>query len=271
MGSDGDAQPGPARRPAEAAPRAVSRRAFVRATGTAAVTATGAAALSRPAAAAEYEPRDDVTYGFDDADDAALLERWQPELVMSHLGVRPSGTHAMVCRGEWHGTVCLQYWQVYPVQEGVTSADSHLGDHEPIYVFLRPDGSGGYELEEVVYSAYHWFAGRRTNPPRVADEVRPKGYVWEPHHQHSFERPEIAKYPGERPDLVDFRETYPRWLDNGARGVIADGVVYDPWVMKGLDGRPSWWDKTGLNLVDKYLYQFYLMLGFGQAGASDIA
>jgi hypothetical protein len=135
---------------------------------------------------------------------------------------------------------------------------------------VADEGTTSERITEVVDSTCSRFAARRADPPRVDGEKNPKTYVWSPHHQHSFERPEVDQYAGEFPGLNDLRESYPSWLENGLRGEIADGTVYDPWVMAGVDGRTDWWERSGLSGGERLVRQVYLTVGLGQAGGSDL-
>ena len=159
-----------------------TRRDVLRRLGAAAVPLAGAATVGvgrsgATVAELESETPEYVSREFDEA----LLSRWQPRLRISHLDIQPHTTYAYVTRSQEQETVALSYWHTYRGQNGVVGSDSHFGDNEPVVVYINESTD---ELVSIAYSAYHWFAGRTSEPPTDGDG-RPQLYAVKPWHNHT--------------------------------------------------------------------------------------
>lgn len=235
----------------------------------------GGAALavgSRPVAAqskstlAEETP-EHVTREYDEA----LLEKYQPYLVVRDLGSNtPTALFAYVARSPEYDHTVLVYWAEYPFQDGVSPfggslSDSHFGDHEPVYVVVDEELD---ELVEVVYSGYHWMAAGTRAPTATTDAtgVHPTLHVVDPWH-HYFQTPEEG-VAVELRHLSD--DVLQAWLDNGWDEHIHIPSLTTPWVMTGRNGRSDWWqDDVGTFSFEATLRSFYLRIGWYGADGID--
>ncbi|QLH83404.1 hypothetical protein [Halosimplex pelagicum] len=150
--------------------------------------------------------------------------------------------------------VCV-YWAEYTHQEGVSEYDSHDGDHEPIYVFVR-DGT----VDKVVYSAYHWL--RATSYAPALDGTHPLFRVISPWHQYTR-----TDTPGRLTTIGDLTQVFDQWLEGGLEESIAPGAVVNPWIMAR---RPHWWRRGTFGLSWDAMYvELLYTLGAHKAGDSD--
>jgi hypothetical protein len=225
-----------------------TRRQFLRAT----VTGIATVGLAGRVAANHSGQRPDhveIVY------DAELLSRYQPRLDLTAVennskDTLPNGMFGWIARSPEHDVDCAVYYTEYPYQRGIllTGHDSHFGDHEPVYVYYN---STTGEVEEVVYSAYHWLRGR-TRTPTLQDETHPVLSVISPWHQYSLggvntDTVEL-KSLGDGQVLDDPNRTteFEAWLDNGIEEHLQPGTVTNPWIMHGAQGRDHWWrDSVG--------------------------
>lgn len=207
-------------------PRA-TRRDVLRAGAGTVATVAGLGTLAGPAAA-DHTTRQPahVTLTYDEA----RLNRYRPRLVVSDLAVLPNGLYGWVAQSPEYDTDVMVYWAEYPNQEGVTDYDSHVGDHEPVYVVVDEAG----DVQEVVYSEWHWLAARDRTP--ALDGDHPLLHVVERHHQY-----EPTTRQGSLFDIRDLTAYFQPWLDNGLEGSLEPGTVVDPWRMVGTGARPHWW------------------------------
>jgi len=145
-----------------------------------------------------------------------------------------------------HDVACA--WLKLSHQDGLPfiRADSHLGDHEPIYVFV--DSSGN--VERVVYTAYHHFAGEldglqlqqslRENedgePTHVQLEIINPWHHYLPRTDPSDARVTLVDVEGD--DEASYLDT---WQTRGIFDSTADEAIYDPW---SVADRGSWWDES---------------------------
>jgi hypothetical protein len=129
-------------------------------------------------------------------------------------------------------TDALVYWCQYRQQEGSTPFDSHVGDHEPYYVFVDSD-TGAFR--ELVGSVYHWTRGRTTDP-LTDTEDHPTLRVVNPYHHYT-----ATDASGRLFDVEDLTGEFEAWLSNGLEEDLEPGLVYNPWRMKGASGRSHWW------------------------------
>ncbi|MFC4553538.1 MULTISPECIES: twin-arginine translocation signal domain-containing protein [Halorussus] len=248
----------------------VSRRQFLRATALAGtVTAVGSTHVH--ADHGEHQP-DHVSVTFD----RVFLESYQPRLDLTAVKTNPEDTLPKAIYG-WkasspeHSTDVAVFWTAYSFQAGLSpfGHDSHLGDHEPVYVFVD-DETG--EVREVIYSAYHWLRGRATVPP-LYDGRHPEATVVSPWHQYSLGASPEAEFVS----VEDLLDVFNNWLDDGLEDDLAPGTARNPWKMSGRSGRRHWWreGRDGVSM-NKLFYSSMLSISglvpgidIGGASASD--
>lgn len=235
----------------------VSRRGFLRAVGTGAVSL---AALSAPAAAstehADAQP-DHVSISYDQG----TLETYRPRLVLEESDrEKLIGLYGWTATSSEYDTDVHVYWTAYTHQEGVTSYDSHEGDHEPVYVLVDSETGA---VREVVASVYHWLRGRTSTPPLDGDH--PELKVISPWHQYT-----AASETGELFEVDDLTAVFDSWLSNGLAESLEPGTVYNPWTMAGANGREHWWrDDFASFSFNATVVSFWKRVGRGQAGDLD--
>ena len=234
----------------------ITRRQFLATAGAAA----GIGALSGRASADHrtHQP-DHVTLSFD----RATLERYQPLLELtSEDQSRLIGQYAWTATSPEHDTDAHVYWASYTHQSGVSSYDSHLGDHEPSYVFV--DSETG-DVVEVVASVYHWLRGRApAGALTFEDETNVVLRVISPWHQYTAPSSNSSPYQSQ---LEDLRDSFDDWLANGLEDSLAPGTVVNPWRMAGPSGRGHWWrDTIGGFSTDAFYVSALRTLGFHEAG-----
>lgn len=236
-----------------------TRRDVLRRLGAAAVPLAGAATVGvgrsgATVAELESETPEYVSREFDEA----LLSRWQPRLRISHLDIQPHTTYAYVTRSQEQETVALSYWHTYRGQNGVVGSDSHFGDNEPVVVYINESTD---ELVSIAYSAYHWFAGRTSEPPTDGDG-RPQLYAVKPWHNHTVTT--------EQGQLVDLEHLSDDRLSDRIRNdwPIHVPAIARPWVMRR---RTDWWadDTVGPLAIERILRRAYLAAGLFGADQVD--
>lgn len=197
---------------------------------------------------------DHVTLTYDES----WLQTYRPMLVLRELDVRPNSMHAWRATSTEHDLDVGCYWAEYPYQQGVSEYDSHLGDHEPIYVLV--DGNG--DVDSVIYSGYHWLAAR-TESPTLYDGTHPQLYAVSPWHHYL-----MTGEQGEFVDLEPLTESFSSWLDNGLEDDLDPGSVVNPWTMTA---RSDWWreDITGVSFNALYIRALY-RAGFHGAEYTDL-
>lgn len=238
--------------------------------GTAA--AMGSLALSGSVGATDYAWRTGGVGETSDADilvefDRSFLERYQPYLDMS-LSVRnASPTHHgyKVTSEDWEFDWAC-YWMQLAVQDGMfilADQDSHLGDHEPVYVAVdKTDG----EVDRAIYSAWHHMVGAQRQSGLVLQEERADypthpTFRVDPNHHHYYN----ATEPGGTllDPLQNWLDVRDRWIDNGFYESTSAEAIEAPEVM--LE-RGTWWaDGT----LDARLAPWFHRFGFGGARGAD--
>lgn len=212
----------------------VTRRRFLKTAGTAAVSlaaVSGRARATHPSTQPEH-----VTIEYD----PAILEESRPRFVFEPADRRKLiGQYGWLATSPEFDTDCCVYWLSYTRQNGVTYADSHDGDHEPVYCFI--DSETG-EFREIIASIYHWTRGRSTNIPMDADG-HPQLRVINPWHHYT-----AAEEAGELLEVKDLTEHWDAWLANGMEEDVEPGTVYNPWRMQGPGGRGHWWRDGWLDI-----------------------
>lgn len=227
------------------------------------------------AAHADHTPTHVSTPTFE----SGLLESYKPKLITGDLDVTPSSVHGFVVRSDRDSieTTALTYWVEYPVQLDATGFASHIGDHEPFYVFLRNEGTSDEYIDRVVYSGYHWLAAESRDPPTDdgTDSGRPRAYVYPDYHHYSVQQARRDPRVGTDLTLKDLTGSLPRWLDDtDFHDALSEdwhgrgSPAYNPWIM--LD-KASWWRKEGLSNFEQAIRFAWLWFGIRGAEGSDLA
>lgn len=202
--------------------------------GQAAAVATGAATLASPAAAAPSW-RDRVPEHVSIEFDEDALDTYRPALNLRDVDRgRLIGLYGWTARSPEYDTDAHVFWTSWTHQTGVTSYDSHRGDHEPFYVFV--DSETG-DVESVTFSYYHWNAQHSTAPP-LYDGTHAQAYVVSPWHQYQLDATAT-----EFVDVLDLTGDFQAWLDNGLAESLGDDLVVEPWRMRT---RGYWWKNNPL-------------------------
>lgn len=236
----------------------LSRRDLLRGGGAAAV---GSVALAGASGRARADHRTnkpaDVTVSFDET----TIEEYRPQLVLDGVEPAPNDFHALHATSSESDLNAVYGFLEYPYQEGVSSSDSHLGDHEPVIVFY--DEHSG-DVERVDYAGYHWF--KATAP---AEELQFAGDAGHRpilrvdrsyHHYYVY----TGNAAGERPPLANLDDSIDGWLSNGLEDKLAPSQPFDPWAMLT---RGTWWAHTANNWLNAYLRAIWF--NFGISGARE--
>jgi hypothetical protein len=260
--------------PPDDAERTVSRRQFVRAVTAGALTTTTLGGFSgRTRAAHDSHTPSHVQ---DPVYEESLLRNYQPRLLTQDLDVHPSAIHGFVVRSDRKQTTALCYWTEYPVQIGQTGYESHIGDHEPFYVYLANEDTPDEYVDRVVYSGYHWLAAEATDPPTAGgtDSDRPKAYVYPDYHHYSVGQARNDPRLGDDLPLKDLTMSLPRWLDDPDfhESLAEDwqgrgSPAFNPWLMLA---KASWWRKEDLTAYEEVLRRAWLFAGIRGAEGADL-
>lgn len=237
-----------------------TRRGFLRIAGATAGAATGGSVLAGPAVADHFDEGTDVTRTFDEP----LLDAVRPLFDLRATEGTPDLV-GFAARTDGEDLTACVFWLEWMVQDGLTTADSHLGDHEPIYVFV--DEAGGPTVEEVVYSGYHWLAASTPAPPTDADG-HPQFRVVNTYHHYAL-APDLSRDVASLLDVQHLDDDLFRdWLDEGLEDDLEPGAVRDPWVMRQ---RESWWRNNSLGFsATAWLQRVKLLTGQDNARATDL-
>lgn len=173
----------------------------------------------------------------------STLEDYQPKLTINHLDIQPTTVYAEYCSSPEHDTDVAMYWAYYPVQEGISSADSHRLDREPIYVFINEDTG---DVDKVVYTGYHYIKATNVNPD-IVDTKNTTFEVAKPHHHYTDIG--VDAY-GEYPSLSDFSTVHDYWYKNGWEANPT--VTANPYEIQYTT---SWWSNDSyLNITASEWY-----------------
>lgn len=168
------------------------------------------------------------------------IQNYQPEIVSAHLDIEPSSVYAGKFRSPDYGTDVYVYWAKYASQEGLTSEDSHYGDHEPVYVYVD-DESG--DIEKIQFSAYHYLKGEDRDPEMNGSH--PVVRANNPYHHYSSQ----TLLSGTLYDTNNFCDGVGDWYDNGWEA--SKEAVAEPWSM---NQKASWWkdNSFGFSATEQY-------------------
>lgn len=222
-----------------------TRRQYLASLGAAAGAGGLVFAASTPAAGEHYSHQPEhVTLSFDE--DAMIAHR--PLLVLRELDVRPLGLYGLIATSPEFDTDAYVYCASYSHQKSAADGwvpnppDEHFGDHEWFYVFVDSDTG---ELVEVVYTAYHWLAGRSVGDAiptyEDSDGVHPKAHVVKPWHQYYLTSENGQFVPD---GIEDLTGAFQSWLDNDMEKDLQPGTVVEPWWLSQTattDPRDHWW------------------------------
>lgn len=238
------------------------RRSFLRAAG---ATAVGLSVATGTASAEHGDAKPDhVTLEYDES----TLETYRPELATNHLEVQPSSLFSWTATSPEHDTDAHVFFAYYSHQRGLSRADSHIHDREPIYVFTDSDTG---DLNMVVYSGYHWLAARSRGPPTDDSGNRPRLRVTEKWHHYTL----TDEADGDV-DLADLHDKHSphledgstAWLDTGWEDALAPGLCLNPWRMRS---RSDWWqDDVRSYAFEAALRRAYLTIGLYGADTTDL-
>jgi len=180
------------------------------------------------------------------SEDLEILRRYQPLLVMQAEDRKQFKFQlAYVARSEEYDTYACCYISRYIVQDGVGPGDSHLGDTEPVYVFVQEDTD---VPTEVVFSAWHWNAAGAFAADAALSEDRTSSAthvsldIATPHHQYSLREDDRGVFY----DLADWHDYRQRLVDNGLYDRGEPAAFEEPWTMSAdHGGRAGWWTDEG--------------------------
>lgn len=237
-----------------------SRRDLLKYLGAAAL---GGAAASAPASAShDRDIPPYVTLSYDEE----LIRQYQPLLVLNGVENRPTGYHAVYVESAESDLDVIVGFNYYLYQAGVDPAgrDSHLGDREPVYIYI--DSASGEPIK-VQYSAYHWYENTQYYQDLRTDSTGKRAKLqvvprW--HHHVTYD----GWQEGETLEVFDLRESFPSWLDNGLEEELHQGAVYNP--TEEMQQRDYWWADGAQNWMERSLASVYLVLGVRGASQTDL-
>lgn len=212
----------------------MDRRTFLARVGTVGLAGAvsawpSAVGVARGAAYAEQPAAVTITYERD------RLEQFRPLLITEALDPtrQTPELYSWIARRENRDVAVYEYWAWYPTgQDGLTDADSHRPDREPIYVGVDETTD---DVQWVTYDAYHYFAFTDYDPRRYA-VAHPQLYVIAPWHPYRRPRPDTADDAGQFLALADLHDRYEEWLSEGWE--VSREMVLDPW---RIHKRGHWW------------------------------
>lgn len=233
-----------------------SRRDFLKVSGSvvvgAGVVSQGTSASSTTNDHRAAKP-DHVTLSWSES----WLQQYQPRMVVSHLDIQPSVVYAWKASSPERDTEVGVYWTYYVTQEGVTSWDSHVQDHEPIYVFVDSNG----EVTKTVYSGYHWVRAANPAPP-TAGSTSPTVRVADNWHHYLS-----TTTVGVDPQLQSLDAVFDDWVESDFGDSLEPGTVTNPWSM---ETRSDWWrGDTWAGTFGETMASLKLSLGFDGADNTD--
>lgn len=228
-----------------------TRRQFIAAAGAASLGSVAVVDRARADHAGEQPSHVSITF------DQTTLDRYRPRLDLPAASrEKLLGLYGWLATSSEFDTDICVYWCEYSHQAGVTSYDSHWGDHEPVYVEVDADTG---DVQQVIASVYHWTAGRGLP---ALDGDHPLLRVIDPWHHYT-----AADTTGDLLAVKDLTAVFGDWLANGLELDLEPGTVYNPWTMTR---RGHWWrdDLFGVSFTASKV-AFYRTIGRGTAGAID--
>lgn len=249
----------------------ITRRDFLRHSG--AIAGSAAGVTTSTIAAGDHREGnwrakpDNVTIEYDEE----FLRTYQPRLVTTYSTRQEFiGFFGYTVRGKPYEYDVACYWAELTHQDGLTlfnfvfGPDSHLGDHEPVYVFV--DKSTG-EVEKVIYSTYHHFPGEITPETGVFVQDRHQDLATHPILRVVPEWHNYSAAVGDRTGTFFTLESWiavrDSWKENGFYQETADEAIEDPATMQTRD---AWWQK---NTMDYKFGPLFARLGLRGAEQSD--
>ncbi len=217
----------------------MKRRQFLRATA-AAATLGAAGAVSASVGPYDAQP-DHVT--LDETLTDLALHRPLLDTTDVEDPISDPPLYGWRARSPRHETDVYVYMAYYPYQSGLSRADSHVPDREPLYVFVRDRTV----VDRVVYDGWHYLAARDEDP-RIVDATRPWLSVIAP--WHPFRRPTVEEDPAAAidPEVRRLSDVYRAWLDAGWQ--IDPEMLLNPWA---IEQRGHWWaDSVPARLRELY-------------------
>lgn len=197
--------------------------------------------------------------------DEYRLRKFQPRFIMTQDARRRSqGLFGYVMESAEHDTFVCCYWHQMTHQEALpmASANSHLGDHEPVYVFVDEDSE---EVETVVYTGYHWFAAEISGEDANLSQAR-AGYpthvnlrVVDPWNHYTHEPDERGAFV----DIESWGSHREAWKRNGFYDPAEVESIENPWTMLDRDG---WWADRSIN---KQMAGVWRRIGIRGGGDAD--
>jgi len=211
---------------------------------------------------------DHVTLSFN----KSWLDAYQPRLILGQDDEKFLGLYSVRATSPEYDTDVAIYWSKYTHQSGVTSYDSHWGDHEPCYCYVDSDTG---ELQTVVASVYHWLSGKATAATVPTNGNQPILRVINPWHQYTAGRESprtqekgVEKLLSESELLdIDVETKFEQILNNGLDEDLAFGSVLNPWIMLVRD---SWWQRNTWHFSSTESYvKFSRKFGRQEAGSLE--
>lgn len=226
-----------------------TRRDVLQAGTAVAVGATGLAALSAPAVAFRDARPDYVTLSYDQT----RVDRFVPRVndpPRKNADERPQDWYAWIATCPEYEHEVIVYVLKYRTQRGTTRWDSHRRDREPVYVLVDEDLD---EVQETIYTGYHWYAAHEDAPPTVVDGngehctfqiAAPWNHylLLEDPDESALEEFSVKPLGTENGEPFsasgDPQTTFEAWLDTNWRQAAEPGVFQDPARMQHRD---KWW------------------------------
>lgn len=239
----------------------ISRRQYLASAGAAVAAAVGLSSRASAAGVPELATPDSVTLSYDEE----RLRKYQPRMITSTENrPRITGLYGYIAEDSERDLTAYAYWLQLTHQSGLpgVSQDSHLGDHEPVYVFVDADGVP----TSVVYSGYHHYAAAKSlgEDDLVADRAADPTHVdalriTDPYHHYLFDPAATSGFV----DLDDWLSVRDSWARNDFYAKTENAAVDDPFTMLTRD---TWWADGTRDRQFALLWRF---VGIGGASAAD--
>lgn len=209
-----------------------------------------AGSMSLAAAASpvyDHQP-DHVTLRYDEG----ALNRYRPRLVVNHLDVDVSAVYGWAATSPEYDTDMYCYWVFYAGgQEGVSDADSHVPDREPVYVEVD-SSSGG--VRTVHKDVYHYLNEPTPSDAMPMDGTHPKLRVLKPWHPYK-----PTPTDGALLEVSNMHSVYETWLE--LDWTVHEPSVVNPW---RLPPRGHWWPEGSYGITTKDDTSRFLFENFGR-------